>query len=248
MGPGVACEVLVVSRTSATSRREAFSARARSAGVSWKFFDACTDLGEGLTHDAEAVERNKGRPLTGGEIGCYSSHFSIWRGMVARGVRQAIVLEDDTIVDWKFLAALTETDLAAHGIRYLRLFAKRPAFNRIVKPHFIHRARCVVEYVGYPYGTQGYALTISGAQAFLRACRVVTRPIDDQMDRSWEHGIANLAVFPAPVIEEFVDSGIGAERFSSERAKSWNAPRQRLARWFDRQRIRARKLSLLRER
>lgn len=244
-GAGFSSEVFVVSMADATSRREAFTARAQSARLPWRFFDACTTLAEGLTHDQETVERNKGRPLTRGEIGCYSSHYSIWREIVARGIRQAIVLEDDTIVDWAFLAALAETDLAGRGMHYLRLYAKRPALNRIVEREFLHRTRCIVEYVGFAYGTQAYALTADGANAFLRACAVVERPIDDQMDRSWEHGIANLAIFPAPVIEEFVPSGIGVERFKFEPGAAWRAPRQRILRWIDRQRMRARKLSLL---
>jgi glycosyl transferase family 25 len=87
---------------------------------------------------------------------------------------------------------------------------------------------------------------LGGANTFLRACRTIKRPIDDQMDRSWEHGIRNLALFPAPVIEEFVESGIGAARFDKRRSKAFLAPRQRLVRWFDRQRMRMKKLSVLR--
>ena len=41
----------------------------------------------------------------------------------------------------------------------------------------------------------------------------VTRPIDDEMDRSWVHGQPNLAVFPFPIMEETSDSIIGNARF-----------------------------------
>src|SRR3546814_4947714 len=61
-----------------------------------------------------------------------------------------------------------------------------------------------------------YAITLPAARAFLRACATVKRPVDDQMDRSWEHGVRNLALFPSPVIEEFVESGIGSVRRSEE--------------------------------
>jgi glycosyl transferase family 25 len=232
--------------TNAQERRAAFAARARDVALPWRFFDARTELTEGLVYDAAAVERNKGRPLTKGEIGCYVSHFSIWQEMVDRGTAQCIVLEDDTIVDWAFLARLATTDLAARNIPYLRLYAKLPTFSRMVERHFLQHSRTVVEMVGYPFGTQAYAITLGGANAFLRACRTIKRPIDDQMDRSWEHGIRNLALFPAPVIEEFVESGIGAARFDKRRSKAFLAPRQRLVRWFDRQRMRMKKLSVLR--
>src|SRR3546814_18646332 len=79
-----------------------------------------------MTIDEAAIRRNKGRAMSKGEIGCYASHFSIWRDMIERGVRQAIVLEDDTVVDWAYLEPLARTDLHAEGIDYLRLYAKRP--------------------------------------------------------------------------------------------------------------------------
>lgn len=242
----ISCPILVVSMTNATKRRAAFAARAERAGVRWRFFDAHASLAEGLSYDADAVERNKGRQLTKGEIGCYSSHYAIWRDMAERGIRQCIVLEDDTIVDWAFLSALAGTDLAACDIPYLRLYAKMPAFSRTIQCHFLQRSRSIVEYVGLAYGTQAYAITLEGAKEFLSACATVTRPIDDQMDRSWEHGVRNLAVFPAPVIEEFVDSGIGSARFEAGRSAAFHAPRQRLSRWIERQRIRAKKLSVIR--
>src|SRR3546814_12303435 len=71
------CPVLVISMADAVERRAAFSARAARAGIPWRFVEACSDLAEGLRYDAAAVERNKGRPLTKGELGCYSSHFTI---------------------------------------------------------------------------------------------------------------------------------------------------------------------------
>ena len=240
--------ILVVSMENAAARRAAFVERARMTSIPWRFFDAKQTLADGLTYDAQAIGRNKGRQLTDGEIGCYSSHFSIWREMIAHGWRQCIVLEDDTIVDWAFLARIAATDLAAYDIRYLRLYAKTPIWNRTVRKNFLHHARTVVELVGHAYGTQAYAITLEGARALSAACRTIRRPIDDEMDRSWDHGVPNLMLFPAPVIEEYVESGIGSARFSVGRSAVYGTIRQRLARWAERQRIRARKLGLVLER
>lgn len=240
--------ILVVSMENAAARRTAFAERARGVSIPWRFFDAKQALADGLTYDADAVGRNKGRQLTDGEIGCYSSHFSIWQEIIAEGWRQCIVLEDDTIVDWAFLARIAATNLAAHDIRYLRLYAKTPIWHRTVRKNFLQHARTVVELVGHAYGTQAYAITIEGARALSAACRTVRRPIDDEMDRSWDHGVPNLMLFPAPVIEEYVESAIGSARFSAGRGAAYGTPRQRLTRWAERQRIRARKLGLVLER
>ena len=240
--------ILVVSMENAAARRAAFAERARMASVAWRFFDAKQSLANGLAYDADAVARNKGRQLTEGEIGCYSSHYSIWQEIIAKGWRQCIVLEDDTIVDWAFLARIGATDLAAHGIRYLRLYAKTPIWHRSVRKNFLQHARTVVELVGHAYGTQAYVITREGARALSAACSTVRRPIDDEMDRSWDHGVPNLMLFPAPVIEEYVESGIGSARFSAGRSAAYSTVRQRFARWAERQRIRARKLGLALER
>ena len=41
------------------------------------------------------------------------------------------------------------------------------------------------------------------------------RPVDDEMDRSWSHGVRNLAVFPFPIMERAQESGIGLKRFEA---------------------------------
>src|SRR3546814_13871169 len=95
----------------AEAGRAAFAARAAERSRAGRFCDACTAPAPGMTTDEAAIRRNKGRAMSKGEIGCYASHFSIWQDMVGRGVRQAIVLEDDTVVDWAYLEPLARTDI-----------------------------------------------------------------------------------------------------------------------------------------
>src|SRR3546814_17573967 len=125
----------------AVERRAAFSARAARAGIPWRFVEACSDLAEGLRYDAAAVERNKGRPLTKGELGCYSSHFTIWREMAEQDIAQCIVHEDDTIVDWAFMAQRAPHGLAAQTIPTLRLYSKFPTYSRTVVRNFSQLSR-----------------------------------------------------------------------------------------------------------
>lgn len=231
-------DIFVVSLATASDRRAAFADRAATAGLSWRFFDACTARPENLAIDEQAVLANKGRALTRGEIGCYASHYSIWRQMIDRGVAQAIVLEDDTIVDWAYLRLLAATDLAAHGFQYLRLYAKRPTSHRIVAKDFLQHSRTVIELIGHAYGTQGYVVTLAGARTLADHCRTIRRPIDDEMDRSWAHGVRNLALFPAPILEATVASDIGAERFAPKSDPRFRSLRQRAWRRVERTRMR----------
>jgi glycosyl transferase family 25 len=209
----VRTRVVVISMADASERRGRFEARAQNASVAWSFYSAHTSLHPLLRYDEERAIIAKGRPLRAGEIGCYSSHYAAWDDLQRDEADQYVVLEDDVIVDWTFVGKLAQVDLAAMGINYLRLYYKFPARAALVKENFIDRARSIVELAGNAYGTQGYAITKKGAKVLLDHCRIVCRPIDDEMDRTWVHGQRNLAVFPFPILEESAGSTIGNTRF-----------------------------------
>jgi glycosyl transferase family 25 len=206
-------KVVVISMTDAAERRRRFEGRARDAQVPWSFFSAHTGLHPALSYDEEAAIVAKGRPMRGAELGVYSSHYAIWMELQSDSADQYVILEDDVIVDWNFLGKLAEFDLAAAGIDYLRLYYKLPVSTTLVRADFIERARSIVEVDGTSFGAQGYIITKRGAGAFLDHCRIVTRPIDDEMERSWAHGQRNLSIFPFPIMEESVASTIGSARF-----------------------------------
>lgn len=223
-------QTVVISLPDAVDRRAAFAARARRAALEWSFFDACRGLGPGLSYDPDDAIIAKGRPLYPAELGCYASHVAAWSSFLESGASQLIVLEDDTIVDWTFLAKVAGADLEASGVGFLRLFAKRPCPFRRVRADFIEHLRYLIEFLDHAWGTQAYVVTRSGAERLLRHCRTVSRPIDIELDRSWAHGLPNLCVFPFPVVEEASASSIGTERYERHEIPAPLAGRRRRAR------------------
>lgn len=207
--------ILVVSLKGAEDRRQAFRASIGDATLPWEFLDACESLHPDLAYREDDAIVAKGRPLTKGEIGCYSSHYEAWRQLVAGSHDQYVVLEDDVIVDWAYLAAFAAMDHAAAGHDYIRLYYKKPAPMRMLARDYGARTRWLTEVSGYCFGTQGYLITRRAAATFLDRLRTVRRPVDDEMDRSWSHGVRNLAVFPFPIMERTQDSGIGLKRFEA---------------------------------
>lgn len=205
----------MVSLRGASDRRQAFRAATGTAMLPWEFFDACESLHPDLAYREEEAIVAKGRPLTPGEIGCYSSHYEVWRQLVAGSDDQYVVLEDDVIVDWDYLAALTRMDHAASGHDYIRLYYKKPAPMRMIERDFGARTRWLTEVGGFCFGTQGYLITRNAAATFVERFRTVRRPVDDEMDRAWSHGVRNLAVFPFPIMERAQESGIGLKRFEA---------------------------------
>lgn len=206
-------KIHVISMANAEARRRDFADAAKT-NLPWSFFDASTTLDPRLRYREEDAIVAKGRPLRAGELGCYSSHYALWCQLLADDeAHQYIVLEDDVIADWSFLEPFSAVDHMARGHDYIRLYYKKPAPSRLVERDFICRTSWLTEVTGYCFGTQGYLITRRGAERFVEALNRVERPIDDAMDRSWIHGVRNLAVFPFPLMERRVASGIGLDRF-----------------------------------
>lgn len=208
----------VISMANSADRRAEFADAARGADLSWSFFDAATTLPADLTYDDAQARRDHGRPLKPGELGCYASHYLLWQRLLASEEAQMVVLEDDVIVDWNALAAYADMDLFAEGIDYLRLYGKHPVKTVVRRQNFGFAERFLVQLFGRPAGTQGYIVTRRGAAAFADYCQRVSRPIDVQMDRYWDHGVPDLAVFPYVLLERAIPSTIGDTRYQNEHA------------------------------
>ena len=223
-------KIVVISLPDATERRAAFSARACGVGLDWSFFDAGRGLGLSLTYDPDEAIVSKGRPLSPGELGCYASHYAAWMTFLETGASQMVVLEDDTIVDWTFLEKVARIDLQVSGISFLRLFAMDPGPCRRVQANAIEFQRHLIEYVDRVFGAQAYVITRAAAERLIRHCQAVRRPIDDELDRSWVHGLPNLCIFPFPVIAQSGVSTIGVERYGDYEVPARLASRRRRAR------------------
>uniref|UniRef100_A0A3B4Z8D9 Si:ch211-13f8.2 n=1 Tax=Stegastes partitus TaxID=144197 RepID=A0A3B4Z8D9_9TELE len=110
------------------------------------------------------------RVLTRGEVGCFLSHYNIWKQVLQQELQQVLVLEDDVRFEPRFhsrLVAVMENvhkvgldwDLIYVGRK--RLQAKGPESWVKGVPDLVHP--------GYSYWTLGYVLSLSGAQKLLQA-------------------------------------------------------------------------------
>jgi glycosyl transferase family 25 len=201
--------VRVISMPNAVHRREQFAASAQGVELPWAFFDGLTAPTLPLVHAPQAALVRAGRALRPGELGCYASHYAVWREFLATQAEQLLVFEDDVLVDWVAVQQLAAQDLASLGVHVLKLFATFPIRTRTVRQKFYSDHSHLVRVQGYCYGTQAYFLTRQGAQALLDSCAVVDMPIDWAMSRYWAYGHASFAVVPYPVIERLMPSSIG---------------------------------------
>ena len=215
--------IKVISLAAAPERRHAFAECAQSAGCHWEFFDAHTMPVPGLTYDERRVTGAYGRKLHPGELGCYSSHFELWRWLLQSDFQQLIVLEDDVVVDWEFIRNFCDMGMEGRGIEYLRLFAKMPAPWRFIASPYFDQYRHLIRFTGYALGTQAYVISKRGAERLIRHGSDIEAPVDVYMDRTWDHGLLNLALYPFPVYERYQPSSIGEGRFSRSLSR-WPQP------------------------
>ncbi len=178
--------------------------------VPWSFYDAATSLPDWLPYNARHAVWNRGRELTRGELGCFASHVSLWKWLSEHNdLNSMCVLEDDVLINWSFFEKAGEFDASFNGFNFVRFYGKLPVSTRCIAPVL---GRYLVEYRRPVYGTQGYWINKAGAKLFLSSIQKVVRPIDDEMDRVWAHGVPSLGLYPAPLTELDFGSTIEMDR------------------------------------
>ncbi|NXG40988.1 GT251 galactosyltransferase, partial [Psilopogon haemacephalus] len=111
-----------------------------------------------------------GRSLTGGELGCFLSHYRVWQEVVSRGLRRSLVFEDDLRFEIFFkrrLRALMD-ELEASGTAWDLIYLGRKRLQLEVPELPVPRVRNLVV-PNYSYWTLAYALSLRGATKLLAA-------------------------------------------------------------------------------
>jgi len=148
--------------------------------------------------------------LSPGEIGCYATHLSIFRG-VATGTlpHPLLVLEDDIILPSDFQNMIYKTldhlpnewDIVRFPLCEIKGTTKFLAD--------LGNGRALVRYWKIPAGTHCYLINKSGAQK-LATLLPQRFPIDVELCRPWMHGLNTFGVFPEVVLPSNFPSTIGA--------------------------------------
>ncbi len=111
------------------------------------------------------------RPLTFGEIGCFLSHYSVWRDVLDNEYNEVIVFEDDIRFEPFFREKLVSLrqELASldNDLNWDLVFLGRKILSNTNEPWVDGAAQLV--HVGYTYWTLAYLLRFSGAKKLMEA-------------------------------------------------------------------------------
>jgi glycosyl transferase, family 25 len=217
MAPKPNTAIRVINLDRSVDRRQSFTQMAHGTKLDWAFFPAHTGVTKPLRYDHRVATRRFGRPLSPSEIGCYASHFKLWEWLANSDYDQAIIFEDDVIVDWLTIEQMVVNRFDNYGIHLLRLYISYPFHWKIVEYKFFSPNFHLVRTVGWALGAVGYLLTKAAAQILVSNYETIVFPADWVLARYWEHRIPGYCIFPFPVIERGGPSTIGEERYAVPR-------------------------------
>ncbi|MCI3203360.1 MULTISPECIES: glycosyltransferase family 25 protein [Pandoraea] len=197
--------VVVVSLIDSHDRRAHITGQLQKAGIPFRFFDAERMSEYPATYDVTARLRTYASHLTLGEVGCYDSHYRIWEELARSNDDAWCVLEDDVDLTPDFGSRLVLALGASVPWGILRLkdggSAGRWKVAQLPDGSLLHDHR------KQPGGTQGYLIRREAALALLGYGRRMIHPVDDMINRNWEHGIRMISMSPDIVVDRGDDLG-----------------------------------------
>lgn len=212
----------VINLASSTDRRDVMHAQLNRLGIAHTFFDAVrgADLPDAEINRIYArTKRNMlvGHDLTKSELGCLLSHRGIYQKMVDENIPQALILEDDAIINddiQDVLNAISQMPEKWDMIRFLHR-KKVEKQSRKIRP--LYGPYKLVRPRGTPGGAYAYILTLNAAKSLLKHTQRNWLPIDILHGYVWQTGLNVYAISPSPIRPDLeTPSTIGDARFQKQ--------------------------------
>ena len=205
--------IIVINLDEAEARWEHISQALRERGLTAERFSAVN--GKKQNHplferyDDELRKKRKGDALTRGQLGCFASHFLVWKQCVELN-EPLLVLEDDiTVIDDRlnrFLELVHELD---DRVECVRLFKNNTKHHKVI-PYTSLGDLAIVKYTKGPMSGMGYYLTPGSARKFISNADKWFLAVDMYMDRFWTNKVECFGVIPECIRHDYLfESMIG---------------------------------------
>jgi glycosyl transferase family 25 len=139
--------------------------------------------------------------LKAGEKGCYISHIRCWQQIVAQQLDFAIILEDDFILQADLPQLIASIQALATPYHYLKLAMPNKQQPVLTRQPMLN-GFSLVDYKKMPVSTVAQVVSQQGAALLLAKAVPFYRPIDVQLQYSFELGIRAQGIQPQAVRPE----------------------------------------------
>jgi glycosyl transferase family 25 len=214
----------VINLDSSTVRMSAISDALDQSGISFRRLSAVDMRGkqpeECKNYDADKAKSFFGRPLKGGEIGCYLSHLNAAEAFLQTDAEQGVVLEDDAEIPSHYSRTLQQTieELNGHPNWELVNLGRRPKqFRKLVAQ--LDETELFQSFY-FPVTTTALLWSRKGAEAFLENHSKIYAPVDHYLRHLMCRRGTGFALMPALVEPTGAESDINGAADSSARHKS----------------------------
>ena len=186
--------IFVINLARSVARREALTRRLNEAGLSATWI-------EGV--DGQALERSQlqlGRgahAMSNTEIGCYLSHVKAWRALRDSQASFGLILEDDVALGQDLPYVLSLLARLNVALDVIRLGATMPVRGKPLTK--LPTGQDMVLPVKNVSGCMGYVVSAQGARRLLSMLSIPEMPVDDALDRYWQHGLRVVALRPSVI-------------------------------------------------
>lgn len=210
----VAWPVFIVSLLRAAERRAQCAETMAKLGLEFAFFDAVEGAALSETeiaavYDAERNAREFKRPLSRGEIGCYLSHYELWKRIAASESGGAVILEDDFEAADELPELLREICRAHPTGCMVKLFALKPCVG--VEIAKLKGGYGMVFPRRVPGQTLGYTVDREAAVRLAAKALPMSRPVDMEIKHWWQFDVPVLVVQPTVLRVNLAKTGSGIE-------------------------------------
>lgn len=237
-GPKARVKVLVLTLERARARQQRIAKLLNDADIPFEFFygvDGRRDPNPIMPfYDRQLRIAHKGKELSAGQLGCFGSHYLIWRRCVADNT-PFIILEDDVSFEPHLLRQfIALCDAFPDEAGCIRLFENK---TRNHKAYSLARVGPfqLIRYTKGPMSAMGYFLRPQAAQRFIDQVNPVFLPVDIYMDRYWVNKVLCCGITPPIVLHEnHFESMIGYDREKRKRSLIENFRREKfmlMERW-----------------
>uniref|UniRef100_A0A8C3G967 procollagen galactosyltransferase n=1 Tax=Cyclopterus lumpus TaxID=8103 RepID=A0A8C3G967_CYCLU len=171
-------EVFMINLQRRTDRRERMMSALDKQGITCKVIAAvdgkATNISEIHTMGIHMLpgynDPYHGRPLTKGELGCFLSHYNIWKEIVERRLETSLVIEDDLRFEIFFKRRLKNLmmEVEDEGLDWDLIYIGRKRMQVDHPEKAVPNIHNLVE-ADYSYWTLGYMMSLQGAEKLLKA-------------------------------------------------------------------------------